>query len=198
MHNLRSCFYCCCLCLAVVFVCLHSALDSCRGFAISLHSGHCCCHYRWFWFISTSVEVVSFSQSSPLASCNQHHEVGRVSLWAPFAHAQSMQSIGVWITHGAINGLVSQSHSLSWVTGVTEWGDWRKKIFTILFLYQTDLNNIFWNKLCLKRVQELFRDALLLAVRVHDVKEVGERHLSTLDNVIVNISEATEAGDVRD
>ena len=37
-----SCFYCCFLCLAVVFVCLHSALDSCRGFAKSLHSGGCC------------------------------------------------------------------------------------------------------------------------------------------------------------
>jgi len=51
-----SCFYCCCLCLAGVFVCLHSALDSCKGFAISLHSGCCCCHYRWFGFISIHIK----------------------------------------------------------------------------------------------------------------------------------------------
>ena len=41
MHTLRICFYCCCLCLVVVVVvvvCLHSALDSCRGFAICRYS----------------------------------------------------------------------------------------------------------------------------------------------------------------
>ena len=44
------------LCLAFVFVCLHRALDSCRGFAKSLHSGGCCCYYRWLWFISIHIK----------------------------------------------------------------------------------------------------------------------------------------------
>ena len=54
--NLHLFFNCCCLCLAVVFVGLHIAQDSFKVFALSLHSGCCCCHYRWFWSVSIHIK----------------------------------------------------------------------------------------------------------------------------------------------